>query len=309
MKRFAVTGVTRDKVYDLTPGKPGTRICWFSANPNGEAEVVKVILKPKPRLKTLQFDVDFSELAIKGKQSLGNIVTRNEVHRFSLKEKGTSTLGGRKVWFDRDVLRLNYDGRGDLLGEFFSDDRILVVMQNGDFFITTFDAENHYDEGIIRIEKYRPGIVWTAVLNDADQGYPYIKRFTMDASAKHQRMIGENPKSQLLILTDEKYPRFEVKFGEADSFREPMVIDAEQFIGVKSFKAKGKRVSNWSIAEIKQIEPREVDEEQEIPQPQPATDGEVEVVDSDSVIDQGAVRDALTGQMRMFDEDEFEDEK
>ena len=220
-----------------------------------------------------------------------------------------STLGGREVWFDHDVLRLNYDGRGELLGEFFSDDRILVVMKNGDFFTTSFDAENHYDEGIIRIEKYRPGIVWTAVLDDADQGYPYIKRFTMDASAKHQRMIGENPKSELLILTDEKYPRFEVKFGGADSFREPMTIDAEEFIGVKSFKAKGKRVSNWSIEEIKQIEPRVVDEEQDAAQPQPVADDDVEVVPKDSVIDQGAVRDALTGQMRMFDEDEFEDEK
>ena len=309
MKRFAVTGITRDKEYNITQGKPGSRIVWFTANANGEAETLRITLKPKQRLKVLQFDIDLADLMVKGKLAKGNVVTKNEIHRITLKERGGSTLGGREVWFDRDVLRLNYDGRGELLGEFFSDDRILVVMQNGDFFITTFDAENHYDEGIIRIEKYRPGIVWTAVLNDADQGYPYIKRFTMDASAKHQRMIGENPKSQLLILTDEKYPRFEVKFGEADSFREPMVIDAEQFIGVKSFKAKGKRVSNWSIAEIKQIEPREVDEEQETPQPQPATDGEVEVVDSDSVIDQGAVRDALTGQMRMFDEDEFEDEK
>ena len=309
MKRFAVTGITRDKEYNITQGKPGSRIVWFTANANGEAETLRITLKPKQRLKVLQFDIDLADLLVKGKLARGNVVTKNEIHRITLKERGVSTLGGREVWFDHDVLRLNYDGRGELLGEFFSDDRILVVMKNGDFFITSFDAENHYDEGIIRIEKYRPGIVWTAVLDDADQGYPYIKRFTMDASAKHQRMIGENPKSELLILTDEKYPRFEVKFGGADSFREPMTIDAEEFIGVKSFKAKGKRVSNWSIEEIKQIEPRVVDEEQDAAQPQPVADDDVEVVPKDSVIDQGAVRDALTGQMRMFDEDEFEDEK
>lgn len=309
MKRFAVTGITRDKEYNITQGKPGSRIVWFTANANGEAETLRITLKPKQRLKVLQFDIDLADLLVKGKLARGNVVTKNEIHRITLKERGVSTLGGREVWFDHDVLRLNYDGRGELLGEFFSDDRILVVMKNGDFFITSFDAENHYDEGIIRIEKYRPGIVWTAVLNDADQGYPYIKRFTMDASAKHQRMIGENPKSELLILTDEKYPRFEVKFGGADSFREPMTIDAEEFIGVKSFKAKGKRVSNWNIAEIKQIEPRVVDEEQDAAQPQPVADDDVEVVPKDSVIDQGAVRDALTGQMRMFDEDEFEDDK
>ena len=309
MKRFAVTGITRDKEYNITQGKPGSRIVWFTANANGEAETLRITLKPKQRLKVLQFDIDLADLLVKGKLARGNVVTKNEIHRITLKERGVSTLGGREVWFDHDVLRLNYDGRGELLGEFFSDDRILVVMKNGDFFTTSFDAENHYDEGIIRIEKYRPGIVWTAVLNDADQGYPYIKRFTMDASAKHQRMIGENPKSELLILTDEKYPRFEVKFGGADSFREPMTIDAEEFIGVKSFKAKGKRVSNWSIEEIKQIEPRVVDEEQETAQPQPVADDDIEVVPNDSVIDQGAVRDALTGQMRMFDEDEFEDEK
>ena len=309
MKRFAVTGITRDKEYNITQGKPGSRIVWFTANANGEAETLRITLKPKQRLKVLQFDIDLADLLVKGKLARGNVVTKNEIHRITLKERGVSTLGGREVWFDHDVLRLNYDGRGELLGEFFSDDRILVVMKNGDFFTTSFDAENHYDEGIIRIEKYRPGIVWTAVLDDADQGYPYIKRFTMDASAKHQRMIGENPKSELLILTDEKYPRFEVKFGGADSFREPMTIDAEEFIGVKSFKAKGKRVSNWSIEEIKQIEPRVVDEEQDAAQPQPVADDDVEVVPKDSVIDQGAVRDALTGQMRMFDEDEFEDEK
>ena len=305
MKRFAVTGVTRDKEYNLTQGKPGSKIMWFTANANGEAETLRITLKPKQRMKILQFDVDLANLGVKGKLAKGNLVTKAEVHRISLKEKGVSTLGGREVWFDPDVLRINYDGRGTLLGEFFNDERILVIMNNGDFYTTTYDAENHYEEGILRIEKYREGVVWTAVLDDADQGFTYIKRFTLESNAKKQRMIGDNPKSELLLLTDERYPRFEVKFGGADSFREPMIIDAEEYIGVKSFKAKGKRVSNWAIESITAIEPREVPEEEaETPQVA-AIDDEVvdtESVGADDVIDQGAVRDSLTGQMRIFDD-------
>ena len=310
MKRFAVTGVTRDKEYNLTQGKPGSKIMWFTANANGEAETLRITLKPKQRMKILQFDVDLANLGVKGKLAKGNLVTKAEVHRISLKEKGVSTLGGREVWFDPDVLRINYDGRGTLLGEFFNDERILVIMNNGDFYTTTYDAENHYEEGILRIEKYREGVVWTAVLNDADQGFTYIKRFTLESNAKKQRMIGDNLKSELLLLTDERYPRFEVKFGGADSFREPMIIDAEEYIGVKSFKAKGKRVSNWAIESITAIEPREVPEEEaETPQVA-AIDDEVvdtESVGADDVIDQGAVRDSLTGQMRIFDDADDEE--
>ena len=310
MKRFAVTGVTRDKEYNLTQGKPGSKIMWFTANANGEAETLRITLKPKQRMKILQFDVDLANLSVKGKLAKGNLVTKAEVHRISLKEKGVSTLGGREVWFDPDVLRINYDGRGTLLGEFFNDERILVIMNNGDFYTTTYDAENHYEEGILRIEKYREGVVWTAVLNDADQGFTYIKRFTLESNAKKQRMIGDNPKSELLLLTDERYPRFEVKFGGADSFREPMIIDAEEYIGVKSFKAKGKRVSNWAIESITAIEPRDVPEEEaETPQVAAIDDDVVdtESVGADDVIDQGAVRDSLTGQMRIFDDADDEE--
>lgn len=306
MKRFAVTGVTRDKEYNVTQGKPGSRIVWFTANANGEAETLRITLKPKFRLKVLQFDIDLADLSVKGKLAKGNLVTKNEVHRISLKERGGSTLGGREVWFDPDVLRLNYDGRGFSLGEFFSDDRILVIMKNGDFYTTTFDAENHYEDGILRIEKMRAGVVWTAVLNDADQGYPYIKRFVMESSAKRQRMIGENPKSELLILTDQKYPRFEVRFGGADSFREPLVVDAEEFIGVKSFKAKGKRISNFTIESINQLEPRVVEEAPQENSSPVATDTDADVVKADDAINQSAVRDELTGQMRMFDDQESE---
>ncbi len=215
MKRFAVTGITRDKEYDLTQGLPGSKVMWFTANPNGEAEVVKVILKPKQRLKTLQFDVDFSELTIKGKQSQGNIVTKNEVHRFSLKEKGASTLGGREVWFDPDILRLNYEKRGTFLGEFAGNDQILVVLKSGEYYMSTFDATNHYEDNILRIEKYRPGHVWTAVLYDADQGYPYLKRFTFEPTNKRTRFIGDNEKSRLLLLSDAEGCRLCVTFGAA----------------------------------------------------------------------------------------------
>ena len=299
MKRFAVTGVSRDKEYDVTKGRPGSKIMWFTANPNGEAEVVKVTLKPKPRLKMLQFDVDFGELSIKGKQSQGNIVTKNEVHRFSLKEKGASTLGGREVWFDPDVLRLNYDGRGDYLGEFAGNDQVLIILKNGEYYMSTFDSSNHYEDNILRIEKFRPGHVWTAVLNDADQGYPYIKRFTFEPTAKKQRFLGENEKSSLILLSDAPGARVEVTFGGGDEFRGSMIIDAVEFIGVKSYKAKGKRVSNFEVASIVEIEPREIEDSDE-----PVDSVGQEVVDENVTVEpersDDEVRDEINGQQRIF---------
>lgn len=304
MKRFKVSGVTRDKEYNLTRGTAGSRIAWFSANPNGEAEVVKVTLKPKPRLTRLQFDIDFSELAIKGKQSLGNIVTRNEVHRFSLKEKGTSTLGGREVWFDRDVLRLNYDGRGELLGEFFGEDKVLVVTRQGEYYLTTFDATNHYDHvDILRIEKYRPSHIWTAVLFDADQGYPYLKRFTFEPSNRRQRFIGDNPKSQLILLTDTPGARFSVTFAGPDSHRETIEVDATDFIAVKSFKAKGKRLTTFKLGEITEIEPRP-DAEADIEMPAddgPAPDSQPDdSAPAEPEMSDEELRDSIIGQERLF---------
>ena len=302
MKRFAVTGVTRDKEYDFTQGTPGSKVWWFSANQNGEAEVLKVTLKPKFRLKVLQFEVDFADLAIKGKQSRGNIVTKNEVHRITLKERGVSTLGGREVWFDPDVLRLNYDGRGDSLGEFNTNDLVLVVYKNGDFCTTSFDVENHYDDGILRIEKFSENTVWTAVLYDADQGYWYMKRFKFEPSSKMQSFIGGNKDSRLLILSSERYPRVEVKFGGGDSFRESLVLDAEEFIGEKSFKAKGKRLSNFEVDSIIELEPREVEEEEE-EVAMSVVDGQNETPDDEHVKSQRDIFDDLTGQRRLFDEE------
>lgn len=301
MKRFAVTGITRDKEYDVTQGKPGSKILWFTANPNGEAEVLKITLKPKHRLKNLQFDIDLAELAIKGRQSLGNMVTKNEIHRITLKERGTSTLGGREVWFDPDVLRLNYDGRGKLLGEFNATDLILVILKSGEFYTSSFDAGNHYEDNILRIEKYREGHLWTAALNDADQGYPYLKRFQFEISAKKQSFIGGNPASTLIALSDNRHPRFEVKFGGGDGFRGSMILDADEFISVKSFKAKGKRISNYTIDSISEIEPKIIEGEEEETILADITNNE-EPSENPADLSQSDIFDELTGQKKLFED-------
>ncbi len=299
MKRFNITGVTRDRDYNVTQGLKGSKIVWFSANPNGEAEVVKVTLKPLPRLKKLFIDVDFSELAIKGRGARGNLVTRNEVHRFSLKEKGKSTLGGRQVWFDPDILRLNYDGRGDYLGEFGPDDLVLVVLKNGEYYTSTFDAANHYDDNILKIEKYRPKHVWTAIVRDADQqNYPYLKRFTFEPSARKLRFIGENAKSQLLLLSEAFGARFELTFLEPDTFRGPLEVVSPDFIAVKSFRAKGKRLTTYAVDEIKELEPLELDEPDE--EIVPVENDEPEIVDEDAGKSEEQVRDEILGQQRIF---------
>ena len=297
MKRFKLPGLTRDKEYNLTPGLPGTTVKWFSCNPNGEAEVVKVTLKPRPRLTRLQIDVDFSNLAIKGRGAMGNLVTKNEVHRFSLKEKGVSTLGGLKVWFDPDVLRLNTEGRGRYLGEFQGNDQVLVVLDNGEYYTSTYDVANHYEDNILRIEKFRPNTVWTAVLRDADQGgYPYLKRFKFESSARRQRYLGENEKSTLILLSDAAGARVQVNFGGPDELREPMVVVAAEFVAEKSFKAKGKRLTTYSVASIIELEPVEGLEQPE--DAEPALDDEPEVLEPDRSDDE--VRDEILGQQRIF---------
>ena len=303
-KRFNVTGVTRDREYNLTqdrPDKPvpGSKVVWFTANPNGEAEVVRVILKPMPRLKTLQLDVDFAKLGIKGRQSMGNLVTRNEVHSFKLKERGLSTLGGRKVWFDPDVLRINYEGRGDYLGEFQGDDKVLVIMKNGTYFLTTFDETNHYEPGIERIERFRPGHVWTAIYDSKALGYPYIKRFTFEPTTKPLSFIGDDEGSELISLSDHRGARYKVTFGGHDAYREAIEIDAADFIGLTSFKAKGKRLTAFEVGEIEELEPLEPEvedvEAEEIEEPEEDVREVIEPDKSDEEI-----RDELTGQGRLF---------
>ena len=290
IKRFNVTSMIRDREYDVTQGNPGSKIMYFTANPNGEAEVVKVALRPNPRIKKLILERDFSEISIKGRQSMGNLLTRLEVHKISLKHRGGSTLGGRKVWFDYDVLRLNYDGRGEYLGEFHSEDSILVVHKNGEFYTSDFDLNNHYDSDIMILEKYDPEKVWTAVLYDADQqNYPYLKRFCFEQSTKRQNFLGENKQNELLLLTSETYPRINVVFGGHDSFREPMIVDAGEFVGVKSFKAKGKRLTTFAIDKIEELEPI-VREEPEV---------QTEEVD-EAVNDSEEMVNEDDGQMKLF---------
>lgn len=302
MKRFSVTGVTRDKEYNMTPGAPGTSVKWFTANSNGEAEVVKVTLKPRPRLTRLTFDVDFGALAIKGKGAMGNLVTKNEVHRFSLKEKGISTLGGLKVWFDPDVLRLNTEGRGDYLGEFQGHDLVLVILKNGEYYTSTYDVTNHYEDNILRIEKYRRGHVWTAILNDADQGnFPYLKRFKFEPSARRQRFLGDNPASALVALSDAPGARFEITFGGGDAFREPLEVTAADFVAVKSFKAKGKRLTTFNVGSVTELDPVAVampdedDYENDSAEMETESGSEAEPEKSDDEI-----RDEILGQQRIF---------
>jgi topoisomerase-4 subunit A len=263
IKRFAVTGITRDKEYDVTQGTPHSTILYFTANPNGEAETIKVVLKPRLRQKVTSFEKDFSEIMIKGRNSMGNVLTKAAIHKISLRQKGVSTLGGRQVWFDRDVLRLNYDGRGDALGEFHHDDQILVVLRNGVFYTTNYDLSNHYEDNILLIERFDGNKVWTAVLYDADQQYPYVKRFRLEATGggRHQNFLGENGLNSLYLLSDQAYPLIEVVFGGNDAYRSPLVVDAEQFIGVKSFKAKGKRITTFDVSRIYELEPVRFPEE------------------------------------------------
>ena len=255
IKRFAVNGITRDKEYDITQGTAGSKVVYFTSNPNAEAEVIRVVLKPKPRLFKLVFEKDFSDIAIKGRQSMGNLLTKNEVQKITLKAKGGSTLGGRQVWFDRDVLRLNYDNRGEYLGEFQSEDSILVVSGKGTFYTSNFDLNNHYEKDILVIEKFDSNKVWTVALWDAEQKFYYLKRFQLEASVKPQNFLGDNADSRLMLMSDVDFPRLEVVFGGNDAYREALVVDAEEFIGVKSFKAKGKRLTTFEVETINELDP------------------------------------------------------
>ena len=261
MKRFAVTGVARDKEYDLTQGKAGSRVMYFTANPNGEAEVIKIQLKPALHLKKLEVIKDLSELAIKSRTARGNVLTKYEVKAISLKQKGRSTLGGRKVWFDPDILRLNYDGQGIYLGEFVEEDRILVITQNGDYYLTTFELTAHFDQNILRIEKFDSDKVWSLAMWNADLGYYYGKRFQLDAQLKSQNMLGENSDSKIALLSDREEAIFRITF--VDDTKPAMEVLMSEFIEAKSPKAKGKRFSTLDVAKMEDItpEPEVIEEE------------------------------------------------
>ncbi len=256
IKRFNVTAITREREYDLTKGTPGSKVMYFTANPNGEAEIIKIQLEEGSSKRKNILEKDFSEVEIKSRTVNGNQLTKYPVVRIGLKSHGHSTLGGRKVWFDEDVKRLNYDQHGRFLGEFNEEDQILVILDNNEFYFTDFDPNNHYEDNIRVLEKFDEQKVWTAVLFDADnQNFAYAKRFLLESAKKHQNLLGENPNSKLLLLTDQPYPRIKVNFGGTDQEKEPLEIELEEFIGVKSFKAKGKRISTLNINSIEQLEP------------------------------------------------------
>ncbi len=265
IKRCALTGLTRDKEYTLGRGTDGTRILYLSVNPNGEAEVIKVYHKPRARLKKLTFEFDFGELAIKGRSSMGNILTKNPVHKITLKEKGLSTLGGRKLWFDDSVMRLNVDGRGKFLGEFASEEILLVVTKGGYFRTSGTDLSLHFEDDLLLIEKYRESKVFSVVYWDQEQGFYYVKRFIFEESEKPQCLISESEGSKLISLTKVEYPRLEISFGGKNEGRRNEIIEVADFIGVKSYRAKGKRLSNYSVTDIRELEP--VVKSEDSPQP------------------------------------------
>lgn len=314
IKRFNVTSMTRDREYDLTQGKPGSRVNYFTANPNGEAEVIKVTLDPTPKLKNIFIEKDFSTILVKGRAAMGNILTKNSIHRISLKSHGHSTLGGRKVWFDPDVNRLNYDDHGRLLGEFNEGDFILVVLKSGEYYMTNFDANNHYEDNILRIEKFEPHKIWCAIVKDVDQnGLPYIKRFLFEMTKKKQSFIGENPKSELMLLTDAKAPRLLLTFGGNDEFRGTLEVDVNEFALVKGYKAKGKRLTTFELAKLDEIETDEPVEEEKSQDSMTeadgesdnttVTDGQEENLDPDAGKSKQQVIDEITGQLNLFDDD------
>ena len=306
IKRFNVSAITRDREYDITNGTPGSKVVYFTANPNGEAEIIKVTLDPAPKLKKIFFDKDFSEVGIKGRAAKGVILTKYQIHRIGLKSHGHSTLGGRKVWYDPDVKRLNYDEHGQLLGEFNDGEQILVILNNGDYYLSGFDENVHFEDNVAHLEKYDAEKVWSCVLFDADnQGYPYVKRFLMEASKKKQNYLGENINSKQILLTDQVYPRIQITYGGADEFRGKEEIDVEQFIAVKGYKAKGKRLTTYQIESIIELEPLRFPEKP-AENLEDTENQEEENLDPDAGKSQQQVMDELTGQQTLFSDEDYQ---
>ena len=267
MKRCAIKGITLDKVYDITKGTPKSEILYMSVNPNGEAEVLKVYFKPRPRLKRAIVDLDFSKLAIKGRQSIGNLFSRYGIHKIVLKEHGTSTLGGQNIYFDEDIMRLNTDGRGTLLGEFSGDDRIIVMTSKNAYYTTGFNLGHHFPEDTVRVEKYDPNRIYSVVYFDKDAGYHYLKRFTAEATDKIQYFLDEEGHMTLEAISTDARPRLEVTYAGAHASRPADIIAAEEFIGIKSHRAKGKRLTTYDVASVKFTEPAdEPDNEPAMPE-------------------------------------------
>lgn len=310
IKRFAVTTAIRDREYDLTRGKPDSKVLYFTANPNGEAEVIKTVLRPsakKRRRKSgLIFETDFADLLIKGRQARGNILTKEPVFRISLKEEGKSTLGGRDVWFDRDVFRLNYDDRGDYLGEFMGDDKILVVLEDGTVYLTDFSDSNHFERNLLVIEQYDPEKVWTLVYHNSKEGFTYLKRFLLEEDKLRKKdTILTNPDDTLLLLTDEPYARVEVVYEDGTTEE----VEAEDFIAVKGVRAKGKRISTGTTAEVHELEPlkQPEDEADDDSDEEDTPDEEVESDMDDRAEEEAQVIEEVTRQQRLTFRDDDEE--
>lgn len=254
MKRCAISAVTRDKEYNITKGTPKSRILYMSVNPNGEAEVLKIIFRQKAKLKKAIVDLDFSQLAIKGRASQGNIFSRNPIHKILLKSKGASTLAGQQIWYDEDVKRLNDSGHGKLLGEFEGNDKIIVFTSKDQFYTTGYDVGHHFPEDTTRVEKYDSAKIYSVIYWDSVAKFYYVKRFMAEANDKMSWFVDEeNPKSKAIALTDEPRPAMEVVYGGVHATKPSDVIDVAEFIGVKGYKAKGKRVTTYEVEKLRFI--------------------------------------------------------
>lgn len=290
IKRCSIYGITRDREYDLTKGNNGSKILYLTVNPNGEAEIIRVRLKPRPKLRKIVFDYDFKDISIKGRGSQGNILTKYAIHKIDVKEKGVSTLGGRKIWWDETVLRLNVDERGEYLGEFMSNDQILVIKKSGDYVLKSFDLTNHFDDDILLIEKFNKQNIYSTVYYNNDQDFYYLKRFKIEPSDKLTSFIGDDPKNELILVSDERFPQIEIIFKDD---RDNEIIDISEFIGIKSYKAKGKRLTTHKVKKIREIEPLQKEDEDD--------DAITETADTtaeDSTMD--ASTDSGTDQMKLF---------
>ena len=266
-KRFAITSVTRDKEYDITTGAPGSQIMWFSANHNGEAETVRIALRPKPKLKKTSLEYDFATLAIKSKTARGNLVSKNAIARITLKSKGVSTIAGKDIWYDADIQKLNEDGRGEYLGQFEGDDKVLAIFRNGTFYTTSFDLVNKYQGDVLSICKFDPDLTYTALYYDGAAKTFYVKRFSfVESNNTPMLFISDAPKSYLVDISSDKYPRYKCIFGGKSAHREPEVIEAESWIGKKGVTAKGKKCHDREqVKKVEFVEPLVKDEEPEAP--------------------------------------------
>ena len=287
-KRFAVTSVTRDKEYDITQGTPGSQILWFTVNHNGEAETVKIYYRQRAKLKKLIDEYDFSQLLIKGRASRGNLVSKNAIQKIQLKSKGVSTIGGKDIWFDEDIQRLNEDGRGLHLGQFNTGDHILAIFKDGTYYTTSFDMSNRYQGDLLKIEKLDVNKTYTALYYDKAVGAFYVKRFSFDVSDNTAvSFISDSKGSYLVALSDDKHPQFEITFGGKHEHREAERVDAEEFIGKKGIQAKGKKCSAMDVKAVAFIEPLHKPEDDVEVQESEAENqaGEIDNTDVEDIID------------------------